>query len=246
VASDEDLAAIYEESYFDGKQRDGYADYVATESVLRKEFHNILKALRRSDCTTGNLLEIGCAYGFFLSEAQSSFNVSGIEVCESAVAFCQSRNLDVQCGVADRATISGRPPLDAVVMLDVIEHLPDPALVLSLVYEQLKPGGHIVITTGDWDSVLSRLMRSTWRLMTPPQHAFFFSRATLTSLLRRAGFRIVELSRPAKLVPLSLLLFQLARIAGFKPRAFSTLSRFALPVNLLDNMRVIAVKNGHE
>ena len=65
-------------------------------------------------------------------------------------------------------------------------------------------------------------MRSSWRLMTPPQHLFFFSKTSLAAILGRAGFQLVEVARPSKLV---------------------RLSRIAFPVNLLDALRVIFVKD---
>src|SRR5262249_33661124 len=96
--------------------------------------------------------------------------------------------------------------------------------------------------TGDWDSALSRLMGSAWRLMTPPQHLFFFSHRTLHAILSRAGFRVVHFSRPTKFVPLSLALFQLTRILDLPSRNVSFFGRWPVPINLFDAMRVIAVK----
>ena len=67
-------------------------------------------------------------------------------------------------------------------MLDVIEHLRDPAETVRLLVEALAPRGLLVITTGDWGSLCGRLMGRHWRLMTPPQHLFFFSKSNLAAL----------------------------------------------------------------
>lgn len=238
-----DPATLYSVEYFAGGQRDGYADYVGSEPILRKESRKVLRSLARAGCKSGSLLEIGCAFGFFLAEARNTFQVEGVEPCREAAAFCRSRGLTVTTGLANSETIESPRLVDAVVMLDVIEHLPDPLSVLKSANARLKPGGHLVITTGDWDSVLSRSMRSSWRLMTPPQHLFFFSKISLTAILGRAGFQMLEVARPSKLVPLSLICFQFARILGIKPARFPRLSRIALPVNLLDALRVISVKD---
>jgi SAM-dependent methyltransferase len=238
-----DPTNIYSFDYFAGGQKDGYADYVGSESIVRKESRKVLRSLARAGCKSGRLLEIGCAFGFFLAEASNTFQVEGVEPCREAAAFCRSRGLTVITGLANSQTMDSPRLVDAVVMLDVIEHLPDPLSVLKLANARLKPGAHLVITTGDWDSVLSRWMRSSWRLMTPPQHLFFFSKTSLAAILGRAGFRMVEVARPSKLVPLSLICFQFARILGIKPARFPRLSRIALPVNLLDALRVICVKD---
>src|SRR5688572_9858030 len=63
---DFDPASIYDASYFDGSQHDGYADYQGSEATLRVEFARTLDVLARQGVQGGNLLELGCAYGFFL------------------------------------------------------------------------------------------------------------------------------------------------------------------------------------
>jgi 2-polyprenyl-3-methyl-5-hydroxy-6-metoxy-1,4-benzoquinol methylase len=237
-----DPVSLYSADYFQGNQADGYADYVGSESVLRREFRNVVRSLIHHGRTRGRLFEIGCAYGFFLLEARKHFEVHGIEVAADAAEHCRSQGLDVATGIETDECMARRGPFDIVVMLDVIEHLQNPLEVLKIASSNLNSGGHILISTGDWDSVLSRLMGSAWRLMTPPQHLFFFSQKTIQSILSRAGFRVVQISRPAKFVPLSLALFQFTRMVGLRSRTVSSLGRWALPINLFDAMRVIAVK----
>ena len=67
--------------------------------------------------------------------------------------------------------------------------------------------------------------------------------AFILAKLEAAGLRVVELSHPWKRVPLSLLAYQLQRLAGLKPRLFPTLTKWGIPINLWDAMRVIAVKS---
>ena len=59
-------------------------------------------------------------------------------------------------------------------------------------------------------------MGRRWRLMTPPQHLWFFSPKTLEAVLARCGFRVLALDHPWKLVPLSMIVFQSLRMAGLR------------------------------
>jgi SAM-dependent methyltransferase len=239
---DFDLETYYSQSYFNGSVDDGYADYVGSEEVLRPEFRRTVIHLAHS-CSRGALLEFGCAYGFFLMEAAPFFEfVEGIELCENAVHFCRSRGLNVARGAVGTDTLKG--PYDAVVGLDVIEHVTDPHEAVKLIAGRLNPGGTILLTTGDWRSLLARAMGPKWRLMTPPQHLSFFTPRSMTLMMEAAGLRVIELSHPWKRVPLSLLAYQLQRLAGLKPRLFPALNQWGVPVNLWDAMRVIAVKPG--
>src|SRR6185436_10992421 len=103
--------------------KDGYADYQGSATVLRREFRRVVERLRRH-APGGRLLEIGCAYGYFLDEAQPFFECTGVEVAGDAVAACRARGLDVLQGEDPglAAALDQRGPFDAAVMLDCIEH----------------------------------------------------------------------------------------------------------------------------
>jgi hypothetical protein len=94
-----DPASYYTRKYFSGQQSDGYADYVAAEAVLRREFSRTVSFIRQWR-NGGQLLEIGCAYGFFLHEAKKYFDVSGIELAADAAVNCQRSGLSVVQGMA--------------------------------------------------------------------------------------------------------------------------------------------------
>src|SRR5262249_34142862 len=132
--------------------------------------------------------------------------------------------------------------VDVIVMLDVIEHLPDPRGTLVLLNRHLGAGGIIVITTGDFDSVVARLCGRHWRLMTPPQHLWFFSRESIIRLAESLGLRVECVDHPWKIVPLSLVMFQLRRMLHLSARAQSLAVGVGLPLNLFDTMRVVLRK----
>jgi 2-polyprenyl-3-methyl-5-hydroxy-6-metoxy-1,4-benzoquinol methylase len=240
--ADFDPAAYYTDAYFSGARADGYADYVGAEPVLRREFArtvDFIRALRPG----GRLLELGCAYGFFLDEAKQHYDVCGIELAADAAESCRSRGLDVLTGVADAATLDPLgAPFDVIVLLDVIEHLPEPHATLALCAERLKPCGVIVLTTGDFGSPAARLAGAGWRLMTPPQHLWFFTAESVRRLAPQHGLSVARIDRPWKTVPLSLILFQLGRMLGLSANAGEGASGIGIPVNLFDAMRVVLRK----
>ena len=236
-----DPSAYYNADYFTGKHSDGYADYVGAENVLRREFAHTADFVRRF-VPRGRLLEVGCAYGFFLQEARRHFDVCGIELAEEAAAHCRQAGLDVATGIADEPTLARFGTVDVIVLLDVIEHLPDPRETLALCLKRLNPGGVLVITTGDFGSLPAKMAGAGWRLMTPPQHLWFFSEESIRRLGASLGLTLEHFDHPWKFVPLSLISFQLRRMLGLRTDASPSASQLGLPVNLFDAMRVVLRK----
>jgi 2-polyprenyl-3-methyl-5-hydroxy-6-metoxy-1,4-benzoquinol methylase len=131
---------------------------------------------------------------------------------------------------------------DVITLFDVIEHLPRPDETLSLCARHLRPGGVIVITTGDFRSLAARLAGAKWRLMTPPQHLWFFTVESIRRMAAPLGLSLEHLDHPAKIVPMSLILFQLRRMVGLHGAPIAAASRVGVPVNLFDAMRVVLRK----
>jgi SAM-dependent methyltransferase len=237
-----DPSAYYTGEYFSGQHSDGYSDYLGAEPVLRREFAHSLDLIR-GYCHSGKLLELGCAYGFFLKEAERYFDVVGIELAEDAADHARRSGLNVLSGVADEPNMQKVGDVDIIALFDVIEHLPDPRETLALCERRLKPGGIIVITTGDFGSMAARLFGAWWRLMTPPQHLWFFTRDAICRLSTSLGLSLERLDHPGKIVPLSLIIFQLSRIFGLRAGAkLGSASQIGVPVNLFDAMRIVLRK----
>lgn len=230
----------YTGEYFNGGRIDGYPDYLGSEHVLRSEFARTIHFIRKFT-PRGRLLEIGCAFGFFLNEAQRYYDVAGIEVCQEAAAYARSRDLKVQCEPVTDQSLTHMGRSDVVVMLDVIEHLEDPPAIMAAVGRHLAPGGIIILTTGDFSSLAARLLGRHWRLMTPPQHLWFFTPQSMRALAHSAGLHVASIDRPWKNVPLSLVAFQIGRMLG-RPLQIFCNSKYSIPVNFLDAMRVVLRK----
>jgi len=238
-----DPEVFYVGNYFNGKVREGYADYLGSEQVLRGEFRRITSFIKRI-IPSGTLIEVGAAYGFFLLEAKAHYRVHGVEIAGEAAEFARARGLDVRTGGLTRQILEQIGPIDIAVMLDVIEHLEHPKATLALCSEFLTPGGIVVLTTPDFASTLARITGKGWRNMTPPQHLWYFTLDSITRMAAAVGLEVYEVSHPWKRVPISLIVQLIGRYTGLElPRsALTSLSKLGMPVNLFDTMRVVLRK----
>jgi SAM-dependent methyltransferase len=189
VPSNDELQELYSKHYFAGEE---YRDYVAERRTIEKQFRLKMRSLLRYVPVPGEkrLLEIGCAYGFFLSVAREYFGaIEGVDISREAVGYA-TEVLHLPAHLGDFLDYEARGNYDVVCLWDTIEHLVNPHLYLEKVSQQLRQGGVIAITTGDISSAVARLRGRKWRQIHPPTHLHYFSRRTLTRLLSRFGLSV--------------------------------------------------------
>lgn len=240
---------FYDDKYYLGAKAIGYSNYVLNTSTFRRNFLKWLREIRKYK-SGGNLLDVGCGTGIFLDLVRSDgWNVLGVEVSGFGAQYATSTfNIDVVNDDFLNASLT-EDHFDVLTMWDTIEHLSDPLTAMTKAHKLLKAKGIFALLTGDIESVLSRLTRTRWRLMTPPLHLYYFSTATIVRALRETGFRPLKIIRPGKFVSLDLFLYQfsnlylphlqqLARVMLNR----ANLARFAFYINLKDEILVIAQK----
>src|SRR5437868_2972430 len=87
-------------SYFEGGAS-GYADtsYLAQERALRATFKRLLRNLAKRRLTGGDLLEVGCGYGYLLDEARSFFRRRiGTEFSDQGANIARKTGAEVLVG----------------------------------------------------------------------------------------------------------------------------------------------------
>jgi SAM-dependent methyltransferase len=135
------------------------------------------------------VLEIGCGTGSFTSLLAARGNsVVALDLNPDYVEIAQRRtaNLDrVEIRCADATEISWEPRFDAVMLLDVLEHIEDDLDLLMRLRKALKPNGVLVlkVPAGQW------LYGSMDRAI---GHYCRYSRQTLRQACLMAGFNEPE------------------------------------------------------
>jgi 2-polyprenyl-3-methyl-5-hydroxy-6-metoxy-1,4-benzoquinol methylase len=144
----------------------------------------------------GRLLEVGAAAGIFLKTAQRArWDVAGVEPMAFAAAFARERlGLDVREGTLQDAAFADAS-FDAVAMFETIEHLMDPKSVLREIRRVLRPRGLLVLSTPNWEAVSRHALGRQWAVISPAEHLYYLSEATLTAMLRDVGFSWVHYHR---------------------------------------------------
>lgn len=188
-------------------------DYVAEEAGQRATAGAILARIERHE-PPGALLDLGCWVGFLLAEARArEWKATGVEPSEFAARYArESLGLDVRTGGLFEVELP-RAGFDAVVMGDVIEHLPRAGEALDEIAELLAPGGVLALALPDAGSRLARAMGRRWWSVIPT-HVHYFTRSSVRRLLERHGYEVLELTTAPKTFSFE---YYLGRVGGYSP-----------------------------
>jgi len=158
-----------------------------------------------------NLLDVGCAHGFFLfSASEAGYTTKGVEISQDAAAYARKEfGLDVEAKPFEELRFAENH-FDVVTLWQVLEHVPYPLMMLKEVHRILKPGGLLVVSTPNIEGIPAKILRKRWwdikRL-----HINQFTTKTLTDVFRNAGFKNISSVSFRGFVSLSILLTMMLR-----------------------------------
>jgi 2-polyprenyl-3-methyl-5-hydroxy-6-metoxy-1,4-benzoquinol methylase len=154
-----------------------------------------LRALLAYKRPPGQTLELGSAHGGFVALMQASgFAASGLELSSWVVDFArQTFGVPMLAGPIEEQQIAPRS-LDALILNDVLEHLPHPLETMRVCVELLKPDGVLIIQTPcypsdqSYDQLVDKKALFLEHIYKKAnQHLYLFSQEALKQLLEQAG-----------------------------------------------------------
>jgi len=196
----------------------------------------------------GDYLEVGPDIGLFA------------HICAEAIAFARfflfEPNRNVHAAVRARLSRWGiclapepfrdgmvpRGTIGTAVLIHVLDHVIDPRALLAALHAALRSDGTLFLVVHDERSLLARILGRHWPPYTA-QHPQLFSRGSVTGLLRRCGFTVLEVRKTWNRLPLGYLLRVALKAAGFGFVASSGRNLLAIRLKL-GNIAVVARKDG--
>jgi 2-polyprenyl-3-methyl-5-hydroxy-6-metoxy-1,4-benzoquinol methylase len=136
------------------------------------------------------IIEVGCGRGEYLSLIeQSGADAYGLEHSEESVRQCIKTGLKVFQGFIDSdAYRLDYAPFDAFIILNFLEHLPDPNSTLRGIYNNLTDDAVGIVEVPNFDMNLRHKLFSEFI----GDHLFYFTGETLNTLLQLNGFEIID------------------------------------------------------
>lgn len=137
----------------------------------------------------GRLLDFGCGAGsYLLRMRRQGWKVTGVDASAQAVAALRERGLPAFVGSLPHPLLA-RQSFDVITMWQALEHVHAPMDVLQAARTLLAPGGKLIVSVPNIDSLPFRWFGQAWNGLDLPRHLVHFAPWTLRLMLHRAGFR---------------------------------------------------------
>jgi len=198
--------AIYNEDYYRGRGPDPYVDYEseyrdyrATDRMLEfDDLWRVATGFIADNIPEGAVewLDFGCGAGgllkyladkgeFRLGEKRWPLRLTGHDVGTYADRLRRDDGFTILSPAELAAAPAAR--FDVVSLVEVVEHIEFPDPVFGLVARLLKPGGLLLVTTGNVSSLVPRSRGLDYGYIMPEVHVSYFTPRALEIIYARHG-----------------------------------------------------------
>ena len=163
----------------------GLEERARTDLPERAVFH-LVRILEVLD-PGSRVLEVGCGAGslsYLLRLA--GFEAEGLELGPAAIELGRRHfGLEIHRGPIEE--LENEASYDAIVGIDLLEHVPDPATTVKHCARRLRAGGLLLLQTPCY-----RGEGAGWEMLLPEEHLHLFTADSIERLLRASGLEEVE------------------------------------------------------
>jgi 2-polyprenyl-3-methyl-5-hydroxy-6-metoxy-1,4-benzoquinol methylase len=215
--------------------------------ALQKTQASYFQFFKRYSDLTGNFLEVGPDIGLFTECAVREGHYDKFWLFEPNMAvnpalkkILEGRSHEIHTAMFDFNLIPDRS-LSTVIMLHVLDHILDPQSMLIELKRKLSPSATLLFVTHDEASLLAKILGRRW----PPyclQHPHLFSPRSITTLLQRAGYRVLKVEKSINYFPLMYLAKHLLWAVGMRKISLPMLPALTGPLKLGNIITVAAVE----
>jgi len=195
----DDLVEFYRDSFYGSEIPDYLEKAKADKDWLHATYNDRYATFEEHlPKDRRQILDVGCGPGFFLDAGlRLNWNVLGLEPSPHAAEFARGHGADVITDFFEKKTAASIPKQDVVHMSQVLEHVPNPAEIITYAHGVLADDGLICISVPNDFSALQQATyaacnleeqgKSPWWI-SPTHHLNYFNFDSLSALLNQQGF----------------------------------------------------------
>jgi len=181
---------VFSKDYFYGRINSNYQNYDWYDNDQRWDF--IIKRIKNLSCG-GKILDIGCAFGFFLKRIAPFFNeVHGVDISEFAIERAKKQIPSAKLIVSDIEAESLPYPdgcFDVITAFDVLEHTQSIDKSIAKIIPKLKEKGYLIISLPVKDILGGRIFSFFDKDIT---HVSVPAKKQLFDIIKKNNLQIIE------------------------------------------------------
>ena len=240
-----------QEVFFSSKETDtehiwGYYDYfsdepnrMATSKWRYKKMRHIFETKKPQ-----KIMKIGPATGTFLSVAQEhGHQVLGCDVSSQFREYAQSNyHVDIDHGRFEEQPYEDGQ-FDILLLLNVIENVPNQDEFLKAIARTLKPGGYFVFNYVEMkNNLIEKLQKNKYFIYRPPV-CYAYPQETIQQIMDKYGFTITEKFNDRRVVNVEKVLSLLGWYKILAVARKLKISRISFPIYAYPSKIIIARRN---
>ncbi len=173
-------------------EEDAY--FRATRANRRVGNDRLLRQIERLLGNPSRLLDVGCGDGLLLAQARHrGWDPWGLEISGELVNRIRDEHNLAQIFHGPLAQASYPSAyFDAVLLINVIEHLHNPKETVAEMARITRPGGIVAVHTPNVKSLAARCYGAAWHHYEPLEHFYYFNTNTLSSLLEKSDLTVID------------------------------------------------------
>jgi 2-polyprenyl-3-methyl-5-hydroxy-6-metoxy-1,4-benzoquinol methylase len=163
--------------------------------VIKKRFDilSFSKSLKKISSSKLNCLDIGGGTGWVMNlvrESDSRVQATTIlDINKKSELLANANGHKFICGPVE--SLDSNNEFDFVLLLNLIEHVQNPEIVLNTIFRSMKSGGLLYIKTPNTDSINRYIFDAKyWGGFHAPRHWVLFNKANFSELARKTGYSI--------------------------------------------------------
>lgn len=204
--TENEISELYDEKYFCEEFGPYFSAHFSSPNahLLKSQFEKYATCLKKHQ-KPGRVLDVGCAAGLFLDTLrQQGWKAEGVEVSPYA-ADAARRHTKLPIHVGDFTSLNlPTTKYEAICMLDLLEHLADPALGLRQARRLLHSNGVLLLVLPNYRNLTTWLAMLLYRVSTKHliypaskvhqiYHVSYFTPRTISRLLKTQGFKVLAI-----------------------------------------------------
>ncbi|MBU6449184.1 MAG: methyltransferase domain-containing protein [Rhodospirillales bacterium] len=142
----------------------------------------------------GSAFELGCGDGSMLAILRNhGWRVLGCERSQAAAQLARDvSGIDVLAGELD--AVPADAVFDLILLIQALEHMKNPAEILTRLAGMLAPGGKLIIAVPNFGSWQARFGGKAWFHLDVPRHVSHFTIKALAALTASTGLEVQRIS----------------------------------------------------